>query len=177
MPKFILRISEKSENDYIRDTEAECFIYSSILPDDYLEEEIKKAQSADKIILLEGEEAESKAKILSVDGIVVDLSETTSLKKEICRIRAALPHSFLGVICRNRRHEAMIVSENEPDFIIFRIWEEGKENTLELAKWYNEFFLLQMAVEPMDKQVDFTSYPADMVILNPEDYKILVAKK
>jgi len=78
---------------------------------------------------------------------------------------------------RRRRHEAMIVSENEPDFVVFRIWSEGAEKTKALADWYAEFFLLQTAVEPMDGSVDFSAWPADMVILSPEDYKILVAKK
>ena len=178
MPKFILKITEAdSKKDYINETNAKCFIYSASLDDEYLRRQIAAASSADKIVLLEGEEAESKVKSLGADGLVTDLSKTSAIKKEMRRIRSELPHCFLGVICRNRRHEAMIVSENEPDFIIFKIWEDGKENTLELTKWYNEFFLLQMAVEPMDKQVDFSAYPADMVILSPEDYKILVAKK
>lgn len=178
MPKFILKITEATaQKDYINDIDAKCFIYSASLSDEYLRRQIQAASSADKIVLLEGAEAETKVKTLGADGLVVDLSQTEAIKKEIKRLRAALPHCFLGVICRNRRHEAMIVSENEPDFIIFKIWEDGKENTLELTKWYNEFFLLQMAVEPMDKQVNFEDYPADMVILSPEDYKILVAKK
>ena len=71
----------------------------------------------------------------------------------------------------------MIVSENEPDFVVFRIWNEGAEKTKALADWYAAFFLLQTAVEPMDGSVNFSAWPADMVILSPEDYKILVAKK
>ena len=92
-------------------------------------------------------------------------------------LRRQLGRRFLGVICRSRRHEAMIVSENEPDFVVFRIWNEGTEKTKALADWYAEFFLLQTAVEPMDGSVNFSAWPADMVILSPEDYKILVAKK
>ena len=87
-------------------------------------------------------------------------------------LRRQLGRRFLGVICRSRRHEAMIVSENEPDFVVFRIWSEGAEKTKALADWYAEFFLLQTTVPSI-----FSAWPADMVILSPEDYKILVAKK
>ena len=177
MPKFILKITQESKEDYISDNNLECFCFSSSLSDAYLQQQVLKAQSADKIVLFEGDEAEEKVKKFAADGLIVDLSKVTAIKKEMRRIKESLPKSFLGVICRNRRHEAMIVSENEPDFIVFKIWEEGKENTLELLRWYNEFFLLQMAVEPMDKNMEISDCPADIIILSPEDYKILVAKK
>jgi hypothetical protein len=71
----------------------------------------------------------------------------------------------------------MIVSENEPDFVIFKVWHDGQDKTIELAKWYNEFFLLQMAIMPQDDDIAFEEYLADIMILTPETYKIFVAKK
>ena len=169
MPKFILKITAESAENCIDEKNVECFILSASLPEDCLGRIIRKIEAAGKIALLEGEDAAALAVKLGADGIVADLSASTAIKKEMA--------ALLGVICRSRRHEAMIVSENEPDFVVFRIWSEGAEKTKALADWYAEFFLLQTAVEPMDGSVDFSAWPADMVILSPEDYKILVAKK
>ncbi len=177
MPKFILKISSADEENDINTENVECFIYDAGLPADYLSRQIDRAREKDKIILFEGDNAAALAVKLGADGIVADLSQSQNIKKEMAALRAKIGSRFLGVICRNRRHEAMIVSENEPDFVIFRIWGEGAEKTKELAAWYEEFFLLQMAVEPMDDETDFSSFPADMVILSPARYKILVAQK
>lgn len=177
MPKFILKITDESPSSYINEKNVECFVFSAALSENYLQAQVEQAKAAGKIILFEGEGAAPLAVKLAADGIVADLSASTSIKKDMAALRRELGGLFLGVVCRCRRHEAMVVSENEPDFIIFRIWGDGADKTRELIEWYTEFFLLQMAVEPMDKSADFCSYPADMVILSPEDYKILVAKK
>lgn len=177
MPKFILKITAESAENCIDEKNVECFILSASLPEDSLGRMVRKIEAAGKIALLEGEDAAALAVKLGADGIVADLSASTAIKKEMAALRRQLGRRFLGVICRSRRHEAMIVSENEPDFVVFRIWNEGAEKTKTLADWYAEFFLLQTAVEPMDGSVDFSAWPADMVILSPEDYKILVAKK
>ena len=177
MPKFILKITAESAENCIDEKNVECFILSASLPEDCLGRIIRKIEAAGKIALLEGEDAAALAVKLGADGIVADLSASTAIKKEMAALRRQLGRRFLGVICRSRRHEAMIVSENEPDFVVFRIWSEGAEKTKALADWYAEFFLLQTAVEPMDGSVNFSAWHADMVSLSPEEYKILVAKK
>ena len=35
----------------------------------------------------------------------------------------------------------MIVSEAEPDFVVFKVWKDGFESVRELTDWYNDFFL------------------------------------
>lgn len=177
MPKFILKITAESAENCIDEKNVECFILSASLPEDCLGRMIRKIEATGKIALIEGENAAVLAAKFGADGIVADLSASTAIKKEMAALRRQLGRRFLGVICRSRRHEAMVVSENEPDFVVFRIWSEGAEKTKALADWYAEFFLLQTAVEPMDGSVNFSAWPADMVILSPEDYKILVAKK
>ena len=177
MPKFILKISRPGAEALLEDPNLECFVFSSALPEDYLQRQTARAVQAGKIVLLEGENAAALCLRLNADGIIADLSASAAVKKDMAALRRQIGSRFLGVICRNRRHEAMIVSENEPDFIIFKIWRDGAEKTRELAEWYHEFFLLQMAVEPEDEDADVLSYPCDMAILSPDTYKILVAKK
>ena len=162
MPKFILKIAAESAENCIDEKNVECFILSASLPENSLGRIIRKIEAAGKIALLEGEDAAALAVKLGADGIVADLSASTAIKKEMAALRRQLGRRFLGVICRSRRHEAMIVSENEPDFVVFRIWNEGAEKTKALADWYAAFFLLQTAVEPMDGSVNFSAWPADM---------------
>ena len=69
----------------------------------------------------------------------------------------------------------MLVSECEPDFIIFRFWKDGFDANAELLKWYGEFFLIQSAVLPKD-EIDVSNLPADFVILSDTAYTIFVAK-
>jgi hypothetical protein len=59
----------------------------------------------------------------------------------------------------------MLVSECEPDFLIFRFWRDGWEANRELLKWYNELFLIQCAAQ-VEEDCDFKSLPCDFVILN-----------
>ena len=82
----------------------------------------------------------------------------------------------MGIYCNPSRHEAMIASEAEPDFVAFDVNEKNAAEALEVMSWYAELFLIQSAVtyfEKIDKKLlDF----ADFVILNASDYKILVDK-
>ena len=109
------------------------------------------------------------------DGLIIDTSKDENPAKQIKEIKAKCKKALLGVICRNRRHEAMLVSECEPDFIIFRIWKDGLDHNIELLKWYSDLFLIQNAVLPED-EIDTRKIPADFVILNDTAYTIFVAK-
>lgn len=177
MPKFVIKISAPGAENLLSDDNVGCFIIDSSLPKSYIDSFISQATANEKIVLLSGKSAAVLCNAVEADGIVADLSSSDAIKKDMAFLRSQIGSRFLGVICRNRRHEAMVVSENDPDFVIFKIWHDGVENTLELAKWYTEFFLIQMAVQPEDEEVDFNVFPGDMVILSPESYKILVAKK
>lgn len=177
MPNFILNITSQNDDLMLSNPDIQCYILSSDIEHTSLQKLVHQISNAEKISLLYGEKSVDIAPLLSADGVLIDLSKSENIKKDIKNIRHQLPQGILGTICRNRRHEAMIISENEPDFIVFKIGGDGTDKTLELAKWYNDFFLLQMAVFPQDAEADFTQYPCDIVILTPERYKIFVAKK
>lgn len=177
MPKFIVKINTPTIDSIIEDNMIGCWLISTDLPTDLIKKLAQRANELEKIILFEGVNAPQIMKEFGGDGIVADLSSCEKIKKEISFLRQAIGNAFLGVISRNRRHEAMVVSENEPDFIIFRVWAQGSEQTIELSQWYSQLFLIQQAVELADDLVNFNDYPADIVILSPENYKILVAKK
>lgn len=177
MPKFIIKISAPVADSFFKQTGAECFIINAGLREAELARMAKAATAAGKIALLAGDNAAALCRCCNADGIVADLRESAAIKKDMARLREECGNRFLGVICRNRRHEAMVVSENEPDFIIFKVWQDGAAKTRELTEWYSQLFLIQMAVEPEGEIADIAAFGADMVILTPESYKILVAKK
>ncbi len=177
MQNFILNIHSADDDLLLSDESLQCYAVNAEMDFSCLKNICGQLLKNGKIVLLAGDKAPQLRKELNADGIIADLSASNSIKKDIAEIRKLCGQCILGIISRNRRHEAMIVSENEPDFIIFKIWKDGKEQTLSLAEWYNDFFLLQMAVMPQDENSFFEKYPADIVILSPQDYKIFVAKK
>jgi hypothetical protein len=175
MPKFIIHIDKAVPNTFIEDVKVECFLLSSNLPQDYMESVSKLISNQRKLLLFEGDNAVGLCKKFGADGVVKDLTNSNNLKKDILSLRKELGSCVLGIVSRNRRHEAMIVSENEPDFIIFKVWAQGKEQTIALSKWYSELFLIPQAISLEDDDANFNDYNADMVIITPKRFKILVA--
>ena len=58
----------------------------------------------------------------------------------------------------------MIVSEAEPDFVVFKVWKDGFESVRELTDWYNDFFLIQSAAWIMEDGVPTEELRTDFVI-------------
>lgn len=176
MQKIILKI-DREEFKWL-EKDIDCYILSSEFSKKFISEFYEQASKLDKIVLSEGKNAVEICKELNLDGVIADLSSTEEIKSEMLHIKSEIgDNKFLGIITRSRRHEAMIVSENEPDFVIFKVWNEGLEKLEELINWYLEFFLLQLAVIPQDDKVDSQVINADIVILDTKKYKILVDKK
>lgn len=173
MQKIIVKI-DREDISLATNKEIECFIVSSDLTSGFINDFKEKAQHA--IVLIDGENAADLCVKYNLDGIVADLSKSTSIKSDMKSLREKIGNKILGVISRSRRHEAMIVSENEPDFIVFKMWSDGIENIIELLSWYNEFFLLQSAIMPQDNECIMQQTKADIGIFDLEKYKILVAK-
>ena len=174
MQNLIINITQENTN-LLNDSQLGCFILSDSLPQSFITNFYSKAQAAKKLVLLSGEKAADLYLQNLGDGLIIDTSKNENPAKQIKEVKAKCKKALLGVICRNRRHEAMLVSECEPDFIIFRIWKDGLDNNIELLKWYSDFFLIQNAVLPKDN-IDTSNLPADFVILNDTDYTIFVAK-
>lgn len=174
MQKLIIRITQENTK-LIADSNLQCFILPDSLPQSFIADFCAKAKTAEKLVLLSGEKAADLYLQKLGDGLIIDTSKDENPAKHIKEIKAKCKKSLLGVICRNRRHEAMLVSECEPDFIIFRFWKDGFAANAELLKWYSEFFLIQSAIQPED-EVDTSNLSADFLILSDDAYTIFVAK-
>ena len=177
MPKFILHISAVSPLS-LADSDVECFLLETSLPEEFITQFAARAAGQDKIVLLNGEKSAALSARLKLDGAVVDVSSSENPVRDFERQRQlCAKDAVIGVISRNRRHEAMLLSECEPDFVIFKIWSAGEEGTRQLVKWYNDLFLIQSAVFCQEDSVNIEGYETDIVILNENLYKIFVAKK
>ncbi|MDR1025930.1 MAG: hypothetical protein LBL47_00890 [Lactobacillus sp.] len=171
MNKFIIKITTEDDT-LLKDSSIECVI----LPDSFSKDFYKKASLSEKIILVKGENAIEVCKENNLDGITCDLSKSEQIKKDVADIRSRLGDKILGLITRSRRHEAMLVSEQEPDFVIFKVWKDGIENIEELLGWYNDFFLIQSAALIEDDDININNLRVDIVILKDTQYKKFVAK-
>ena len=144
--------------------EAECYILDTSLDKDFLTTFINLSTQEDKIILFYGDNAVELAQYYKANGIIIDQTLTTPPLKDLTPIRKSLgKNSVIGLITRNRRHETMLTAELEPDFIIFKAWNDGLDKTTELLNWYNDFFLIQSAVFPLE-DINTNNISADFII-------------
>ncbi len=176
MQKFIVTLSNE-DSALIDNTNIECFAADSSLPDVIWDEFKMKAAAAGKLLLAFGDGALDACRKWNLDGIIFDASKSEHIAKDINYIRRQTDGKALGVISRNRRHEAMLISECEPDFVIFQAWNDGLDKVQELVSWYNEMFLLQSAVVLREKIDNIANFDCDIVIMPASEYKIFVAKK
>ena len=174
MQNFIVRITQENINLLSR-PEISCFVLPDTCSPEFGKRFITEAARADKPVLIEGENALTVCKNFSADGIILDTSKLENPAIPIKDVQKQAPHAVLGVICRNRRHEAMLVSECEPDLIIFKFWKDGLEHNKELLDWYAELFLIKNAAQ-IEDDIDFSALKADFVILDDTKYTILLAK-
>ncbi len=161
MQKIILHIT-KEDFAPITDSRFECFILSEDLSSHFKNEFTLKAKQLNKLVL-----GLSISDVLAynLDGIVLDLSKSEHIAADYKKQTKDLKNKIVGIICRNRRHEAMLASECEPDFLVFRAWRDGIEKVKELTSWYNEMFLIQSALLPME-EIDYSSFKTDFVVLD-----------
>lgn len=174
MQNFIIRITQENLQ-ILQDERIGCFI----LPDDisakFADEFVSLARKRDKLVLCCGADAVDFYKTHGADGFIIDTAKENEPQKLVERIKQANPRAVIGVISRNRRHEAMLVSEAEPDFVIFKIWCDGMEHNLELLSWYGEFFLIQYAAQ-IEEDVDWRKIKSDFIIISDEKYRQLQEK-
>lgn len=166
MQKIILKIT-REDFDFLSDERFECFILAEHLSADFKKEFAMCATQKNKLTL-----GISVADCLdfNFDGVVLDLSKSEHIARDYQDLTKNLKCKIVGVVTRNRRHEAMLVSECEPDFVIFKAWQDGIEKIRELTSWYNEMFLIQSALLPQE-EMDYESFETDFLIL--DDVKIL----
>lgn len=175
MPKFIPYISS-ADDSLLTDTSLECYLLADSLPLEFIKSFLSKARLADKLCLISGDNALNLCQDLNFDGVLLDFSKSEISSLELKSAKHQLGSKIFGVISRNRRHEAMLISECEPDFVVFKTWKAGEAGCQELVGWYNELFLIQSAIWLQDEDMTISSYSADIVIINDRCYKILVAE-
>lgn len=171
MQKLIINITEQNYK-LLEDDNLECFILNPHLSDFFISQFIKKAQEQEKLVLVTT--AQSCLEY-GADGILIDLSKSENIAADYKNLTQGLKGKFIGAICRNRRHETMLVGECEPDFIVFRAWIDGKEKVQDLTSWFNEMFLLQSALLPVE-EIDYSLFKTDFVILDDIKYFACICK-
>ena len=174
MQNFIVRITQENTN-LINRAELGCFILADTISPQFAAKFTESAQKAGKLVLTEGPNAVELYQNFGADGLILDTSKEANPAKVIKAVQKQTQKAVLGVISRNRRHEAMLVSECEPDFVIFKFWKDGLEANKELLEWYGELFLIQNAAQ-IEEDFDFSALPADFVILDDVKYTELNKK-
>ena len=164
MQNLIIRITQENTK-IIDDDKIGCFILPDTTSDAFAVKFVEAAAQKGKLVLTCGNNALSAYQKWHTDGLIIDSSKEEKPQKLVKQIQAQTKKAILGVITRNRRHEAMLVSECEPDFVIFRFWKDGFSENLELLEWYNELFLIQNAVLPAE-EIDLSNIRSDFIILD-----------
>ena len=164
MQNIIIRITQEN-NNLLKEKNIGCFILPDTLSPDFAARFVAEAKQNGQLTLAEGNNALAFHKEFNTDGLILNTVKESNPRKFIENIRAQAKNAVIGAISRNRRHEAMLVSEAEPDFIIFQIWKDGLEKNLELIDWYNEFFLIQNAAWLQD-DVELSNLKSDFLILD-----------
>lgn len=163
MQKFIIRV-ENEEKRFLDKMDGECYALNAVLGEEYCREFVEKTAAENRIALFYGEGAVQAARRFGADGVILDLG-AEDVKEKVQALRKELGKGgVVGLFTRNRRHESMIVSEAEPDFVVFKVWKDGFESVKELTDWYNDFFLIQSAVWIMESGVDLAMLKTDFVI-------------
>lgn len=174
MQNFIIRITQEN-TELLNDEKIGCFILPDSVSSEFAESFINQARQKNKLVLADGDNALAFYQKFNPDGFILNTVKQENPRKFIENIRKQAKKAIIGAISRNRRHEAMLVSEAEPDFIIFQFWKDGLSNNIELLEWYNEFFLIQNAAWPQD-EMDTTLIKSDFVIINDTEYQSLSQK-
>ena len=121
MQNFIIRITQENTN-LLDDEKIGCFILPDSVSAEFAEKFINEAKQKEKLVLACGDNALRFYKQFNPDGLVLNTVKEGNPRKYIEDIRSQAKKAVIGAVSRNRRHEAMLVSEAEPDFIIFQFF-------------------------------------------------------
>jgi len=167
MPQFILNINSTSDTVF-RDDDICCYLLDGSLPAGY----VQSFSAEGRLVLLGGDNAAERCRELNADGVVAEISSDCPIKAQVSKISEKMGKGkALGTVICPRRHEAMLVSETEPQFVAFRFAPEEKEKAREVISWYNELFLIQCAVDLRGGLQNLDGIETDFVIINSHDYK------
>ena len=158
MPQVILYV-QKNEDKIYKNDKIACYLVA----DGLSEARIKEVVATGKMVLSVGEKALEICQKFGLDGIVKEIDDKKPVKAQVKPLREALKKKTLGVIVPARRHEAMLAGEVEPEFLTFK--DEGTAYEEETISWYNEFFLIPLALMVETPQRDITGLDVDFVII------------
>ncbi|MEE6207362.1 MAG: hypothetical protein VZR95_04840 [Alphaproteobacteria bacterium] len=170
MQNLIIRITQENTK-IIDDDKIGCFILPDTTSDAFAVKFVEAAAQKGKLVLTCGNNALSAYQKWHTDGLIIDTSKEEKPQKSVKQVQAQAKKAIIGVVTRNRRHEAMLVSECEPDFVIFRLWKDGLAENRELIEWYSELFLIQCAAQP-EEPCDYTDLPVDFIISDDTYYRV-----
>lgn len=175
MQSFIIKI-ENNAGDWTDEPAVGCYLINSAMPEKDLVSVVEKLRPFNKQILIEGCDAASLCLKLDLDGVLVEVDPGQPYKKQLQPVREIIGNKkALGVICPVERHAAMLVSEAEPEFVVFRV--DNDNHDAEIIRWYNELFLIQSGVVRGAFAGDLTVFDTDFQIIGAKDYKNLLLKK
>jgi hypothetical protein len=158
MPQIILSIT--ADNDKIAcSDDIACYIVA----DNLAATTINQVVATGKMVLAQGAQALEICNKYNLDGVVKEIDATKPLKPQAKPLREKLKKKTLGIIVPARRHEAMLAGEVEPEFIAFK--PENLAVSKEIIDWYNEFFLIPLAVVMPDEVSSAAEVNADFVII------------
>ena len=166
MPEIILKINNTEDKIYQADNIC-CYLADANLPQSVINNIIKTG----KMLLLLGVKSAEQVKAMQAAGAVVSLDSSQPIKKQLRPLRENMgAKKVLGAIIEPSRHEAMLASEVEPEFVAFRITTQNQNNAKEIIAWYNELFLIQSAADLSGGLQDISDLDVDFVIINSHDY-------
>ncbi len=161
MPDIILKINNSNDKIPLSDSIC-CYLVACRLPADKL----AVLQNSGKMVLATPDSYTSDCA-----GMVAEVDSAKPVKVQIRPLREKLgAKKALGVVINPTRHEAMLASETEPEFVAFRYKQENATKAAEVIRWYNELFLIQSAVDLSSGLVDVKGLDVDFVIINSSDY-------
>ena len=164
MPQIILAINNP-DDEVVNSNDISCYLIS----DNLSEQQIKKALSFGKMVLVKGENAIDVCNKYNLDGVVKKVDTSKPIKIQLKYLREKLRKKTLGVIIPARRHEAMLAGEVEPEFIAF--YSDNQLKDKDVISWYNDLFLIPSAWIVDDNLEKANLMEVDFLIIDSKKIK------
>lgn len=160
MPQIILKINSSIDEIYTSDNICSYLVG----PEVPLDKLVEVSATGKPVLMLD-------ATNTMADGSVVSIDSSLPIKAQIRPVREKIgTKKILGAIIEPSRHEAMLASEVEPEFVAFRITRDNIIKAYDVINWYNDLFLIQSAADISSEKVDIKDLTVDFVIINSQDY-------
>ncbi len=160
MQKIIQKF-ENAEDNVLSGENVCCYLIS-----ERTEGALARLPETDALKLAWGEGAAALCQKHNLDGAVLRIDSEKNIKKQVSAFQKEIGKKFFGLVCPPRRHEAMLCSECEPDFLVFCADGESLPALGELVPWYHELFLIQTALDVCADSGACKALDTDFIIIN-----------